>query len=171
MFERKIKLPDNSYIVFECSDENEVGKQVIESFNKSIPALPKNLKSIEDPIFWRNVIESEIGNRNCTYILDNVWDNIVTPIEVSILESRAYPTNIKDIVKYMCSEIVRGRIDDWNSTENVRIRTGELFVALLQKQIHAAYNEYVSKVLIRRTYGRGFYNAKPPLNPAATTWP
>lgn len=147
MFERKIKLPDNSYIVFECSDENEVGKQVIESFNKSIPALPKNLKSIEDPIFWRNVIESEIGNRNCTYILDNVWDNIVTPIEVSILESRAYPTNIKDIVKYMCSEIVRGRIDDWNSTENVRIRTGELFVALLQKQIHAAYNEYVSKVL------------------------
>ncbi len=147
MYERKIKLSEDTNIIFETDEDNEVGKQLIESFNKAVPSLPPNFEKIDDNLYWRSALENDIGNRNCTYILDNIWDNIVTPVETSILEARGYPITIKEIVKYICDEIVKGRIDDWNSVDNLRIRTGELFVALLQKQIHAAYNEYVAKVL------------------------
>lgn len=147
MYNRNIKLLDNSVLSFETEEDNEMGKQLIETFNKSVPFFPKNTKDLNKKEFWQRVLENYIGNRNCTYILNNIFDNIVTPIEVNILESRNYPTDIRYIVKYMCEEIVKGRIDDWNSTDNLRIRTAEIFVALLQKQIYAAYTEYVSKKL------------------------
>ena len=147
MYTRNIKLPNGKVISFETSDDNEVGKQIIECFNKSVPSFPKNLNDIDSTSFWQSVIENNIGNRNCTYILNNIYDNIVTPIEINILESRGYPTDIRNIIKYMSNEIVKGRIDDWNSTDNLRIRTAEIFVALLQKQIYAAYTEYISKKL------------------------
>lgn len=120
---------------------------MIESFNKSIPFFPKNINNIEDPLFWRTVLENDIGSRNASYILNNIYENIITPIEVSILKSRGYPTDIKNILKFICEEIVKGRVDDWNSTNNLRIRTSELFVALLQKLIYASYNEYNAKLL------------------------
>jgi DNA-directed RNA polymerase beta subunit len=147
MYTRNIKLPNGKVASFETSDDNEVGKQIIECFNKSLPAFPKNSNDIESKEFWQTVIENDIGNRNCTYILNNIYSNIITPIETNILKSRGYPTDIRNVIKYMCNEIVKGRIDDWNSTDNLRIRTSEIFVALLQKQIYAAYTEWVSKRL------------------------
>jgi DNA-directed RNA polymerase beta subunit len=147
MYTRTIKLPMNKSITFQTDESNELGKQMIECFNKSVPFFPKNTTDLDSTSFWQTVLENNIGNRNCTYILNNIVQNVVTPIEVNILSSRNYPTEIRNIMHYMAKEIVHGRVDEWNDTNNLRIRTSELFVALLQKQIYAAMTEYQSKKL------------------------
>lgn len=158
MYTRSIKLPNGQVAIFETDDSNEAGKQMIECFNKSLPFFPKNINAIDTQEFWQTVIEKYIGNRNCTYILDNIFSNIVTPIEKHILSSRNYPSDIRNIIKYMISEIIKGRVDDWNDTKNLRIRTAEIFVSLLQKQIYAAYTEYMSKKLSGDQSARLFIN-------------
>jgi DNA-directed RNA polymerase beta subunit len=137
------KLPDNTYISFKWNDE--AGKQLVTSFVYSMKNLPEVGFNLSDPITWRKVLENQIGNKNCTYILDQIWTNIVTPIEIKLLESRGDPTTIDKIIRYISKEVVNGRVDDRNSLERQRIRTSELFVAILQKQIHLAYNEYELK--------------------------
>lgn len=148
MFKKSFKLQNGKYAVFETKDDNELGKQIIECFNKSIPAFPvKQLDKIDTKEFWQKTIENFLDNRNSTYIISQVIDNIVTPIEVEILKTRNYPTDIKNIMKYMCKEIINGRVDDWNDTNNLRVRTSEVFSSLIQKQVLAAYNEYKAKRL------------------------
>ena len=119
MYTRNIKLPNGKVASFETADDNEVGKQIIECFNKSLPAFPKNINDIESSQFWQTVIENDIGNRNCTYILNNIYDNIVTPIEINILKSRGYPTDIRNIIKYMCNEIIKGQVSRINSPPRI----------------------------------------------------
>lgn len=145
--ERLIKLPNGKSIIFRTDENNEIGHQIIESFNKAIPYLPKKNLDIESQDTWKDILERDIGNRNCTYILDMIYQNVVTPIEEDILSLRGYPTKIRKIMKYMCDEIVNNRIDDWNDLGNLRMRTSELFISLLTKQVNAAYNEYHSKIL------------------------
>lgn len=147
MYIRKIKMPNNKIITFECGEDNESAKELIESFNKSLNSLGNDIENIDTKEYWQKVIEKETGNRNSTYIISNICDNIVTPIEINILQSRGYPTGLYEIIKYICDEIIKGRVDDWNSTENLRVRTAEVFVSLLQKQIFAAANEYTAKLL------------------------
>lgn len=158
MYTRNIKLPNGTVATFECADDNEAGKQQIECFNKSVPYFPKNLDAIDTPLFWQNVLEKSIGNRNCTYILNNILSNIVTSIEKNILSSRNYPTDLRNIIKTMVAEVVKGRIDDWNDTHNLRVRSSEVFVSLLQKQLNAAYTEYMSKRLSGDPDARLFIN-------------
>lgn len=146
MYEKSIKLPNNKTIVFTTEDENECGKQLIASFEKSLPFIPKN-SDIEDEQTWKTCLENDINNRDCTYILDNIWKNIITQIEKDVLESRGYPTNILDIIKRMCDDIVKGVINDWNDLQSFRLRSGEVFISLLQKQILAAFSEYKAKHL------------------------
>lgn len=149
LYERSLKLPNGDSLNLSTSTENEVGIQMIESINRFIPNFPKKFKSDDlfDETFYRDVLEHSTGSRNCTYILNTIYNNIVTPIEKDILASRNDPTVFKDILKYMCEEIVKGRVDDWNDTNNLRIRLSEMFTGLLNKQITAAYNEYSSKYL------------------------
>lgn len=144
---RTIKINNENYIHLSYNEENLIGKELVESLNKSSQFLGQDVENINDKIYWRSVIEKDVGNRNAPYILDQILNNIVTPVEVSILGSRNYPTNIYDIMKYICEQIVTGRVDDWNSTDNLRVRTAEVFTSLLNKQIHAAYNEYAAKLL------------------------
>lgn len=161
MYERKLKLGPKKFLVLSCDDENEAGKQIIEGVNKSIPFFPKDINNIEDKGFWKEVLENFCGNRNAQYLTQNIWQNIVTPIEKNILETRGYPSDIKGITKYMATEICKNKVDDWNSIENLRIRTSEIIISLLQKQIYSAYNEYVAKYLA------GDKEAKIYLNPTA----
>ena len=158
MYNRSIKLPNGQIATFECADDNEAGKQQIECFNKSVPFFPKNIDGIETPLFWQSVLEKSIGNRNCTYILNNILDNIVTAIEKNILASRNHPTELRYIIQTMVEEVVKGRIDDWNDTHNLRVRSSEVFVSLLQKQLNAAYTEYMSKRLSGDRDARLFIN-------------
>lgn len=136
-------LPNKKYITFKHKDE--AGKQFVTSFEYSMKHVPKEKFDVNSSDTWRKVLENQIGNKNCTYILDQVWTNIVTPIEVKLLESRGDPTTIDKIIRYMAREIVAGRVDDRNSLDRQRMRTSELFVSILQKQIHLAYNEFEMK--------------------------
>lgn len=137
-------LPNKKYIEFTYKDD--VGFQNIQGFLKCIPYFDKNM-DLENKVFWRTVIEKNTGNRNSTYLLDQMYDNIVTPVERQILKNRHYPTDIKDIIRYISQGVVEGKVDDRNGVDKLRIRTAELFVTLLQKQILAAYNEYSAKVV------------------------
>ena len=47
MYTRTIKLPMNKSITFQTDESNELGKQMIECFNKSVPFFPKNINDIE----------------------------------------------------------------------------------------------------------------------------
>lgn len=136
-------LPNGKYISFTAKDE--LGQQLAASFFYSLASLPKEHFDLTSQKYWKSVLETFVGNRNCTYLMDQVWQNVVTPIEIRLLESRGDPTNISDIVKYISGQVVHGRVDDRNTLDRQRIRTSEIFVSLLQKQILAAYNEYEAK--------------------------
>ena len=145
--ENSIPLPSTGvtkkYITF--TTNTDLGEQIVESFKYSYPSFPVpfDVTSNKD---WQKVLENHIGNRNCTYLLDQVWENVVTPIEIKLLESKGDPTNIRDIIRYIAGEVVTGRMDDRNGLDKQRIRTSEIFTSQLQKQILAAYNEYESKL-------------------------
>ena len=138
-----IRLSDKKYINFKWDEE--VGRQLVESFRYSVPSFPKENFDVTLKESWKATLENYTGNRNCIYLLDQVWENVVTPIEIRILESRSDPTNISDIIRYISGEVVNGRVDDRNDMGKQRIRTSEIFTALVQKQIYAAYNEYEAK--------------------------
>lgn len=140
-----IQLPDKTYLAYTSKDES--GDQLIVSFLYSMSSFNKTDFNIQSQEVWKNALEKYIGNRNCIYLLDQVWSNIVTPIEIKILESKGDPTEISKIIRYMSQEVVKGRVDDRNGLERQRVRTSEIFISLLQKQVHAAYNEYASKRL------------------------
>ena len=158
-FPGSVKLAEDKYIVFTASDET--ARQVIESFYKSIPAFPKDEEvNLEDKLFWRTTLENDIGNRNAAYLLDQVYTNVVTPVEVQVLKNRNFPTDIKDIIKYLCIGAAEGRVDDRSGVDKLRIRTAELFVAFLQKQILKSYNEYSAKVLSSDENAKFYINPK-----------
>jgi hypothetical protein len=140
-----ILLPNKKYITFDI--DTELKSQFVESFEKSIPFANREMFDLFEPKSWKLILENYLGNRNCTHIMDTIWDNIVTPVEVKILGSRGEPTTLAEILKYICERVVEGKVDDHNDLHKARIRTSELFVALLQKQIYAAYSEYLSKRL------------------------
>jgi DNA-directed RNA polymerase beta subunit len=133
----------NSYIVFP-QKLSDVQSDLIESLNKSVSSMPKK-GDITSTDFWKETISKSIGNRSALYYIDKSWDNIVTPIEQVLLESRNDPTELTDIIKYISGEVVNGRVDDRNDVFRLRLRISELFTSQLQKQVKAAYTEYMSK--------------------------
>ena len=138
------KLPNGKYITF--NTKTQVQQELIESFNKSIPFFPKenDITSID---FWRETLVNYNGNRNSIYAIDQTWKNIITPIEKSILIANNEPTELPQIMKYMAEKVVTGYVYDRNDISHSRIRSSEILIAQLQKQIKAAYNEYLAKVL------------------------
>ena len=143
--EESIKLPNNIYISFNST--SEVGDELIESFNKSIPEFPKSNVDIESKEFWGKVIVNEVGTRNALHLLSEVWRYILTPITMEVLKSKGDPTKLPEILKYISEKVIHGYVDDRNTIEKQRVRTSELFIHILQKQIIAAYNEFKSKKL------------------------
>lgn len=138
------KLPNNEYIYIHSEEDD--GEQIVESFRKSVKYFPEE-GSILNNSFWSQCVENITDNKNAIFVLDNVWENIVTPLEVDILKEKGQPTNIKDITKYICERIVHGIVDDYNDMDKMRVRTTELFTSLLQKQVHSAFSEYRAKRL------------------------
>jgi len=141
-----IKLPDGKYIKFKGS-LNEVQTQLIDSISRSVKYFPRAEVDLENPEYWKETLISTLGNRSSLYYIDNMWDNIITPIEKKILDSRGDPTTIDKVIKYISEEVVTGRIDDRNDVSKLRMRLSELFTAQLQKQIKAAHSEYSAKRL------------------------
>ena len=140
-----ITLPDKSIVKF--NSKTQVGRELVEGLKYSIHAFDENNFDLRDQKTWKLALEKFIGSRNCIYMLDQQWNNIVTPVEIEILSAKGDPIEVESIIKYIATEVVKGRVDDRNSADKQRIRTSEIFVALLQKQIYSAYNEYESKYL------------------------
>ena len=128
------------------NSEDEVGVELIQSFIKCINLFPKS-GDVLSKEFWMKTLINEIGTKNCIYSIDQAWQYILTPVEVKILQTKGDPTNLRDIIKYICSEIIRGRVDDRNAVDKQRIRTAEIFTHLIQKQAISAYNEFLAKKL------------------------
>jgi len=145
--EQVVRLLDGRYIIFTHGQDNQVGYEMVESFKRCMKDFPKRNVDVEDTKFWMRVLINNIGTRNCIYMIDLVWKYIVTPSEEKILKSRGYPTDIVNILKYICDEVVKGRVDDRNSVDRQRVRTSEVFTHSIQKQVIAAYNEFLSKKL------------------------
>jgi len=143
--DNSIKLPDGRHITF--ITKNPTGQEVAESFRYSISSFPVGKSDISSNLFWRNVLIKEIGTRNCIYRIDQVWKFILTPIAIEVLKSKGDPTELPKIIKYICEEVVKGTVDDRNSVDKQRMRTSEVFTHQIQKQVIAAYNEYLSKKL------------------------
>jgi len=137
-------LKNGKYIIFKT--ETVLQEELVESFNKSIYYFPKE-NNITDVEFWRDTLVNYNGNRNAIYAIDQTWKNIVTPIEKSILISKNEPTELPEIIKYMAEKVCSGFVYDRNNIQHARIRSSEILISQLQKQIKAAYNEYLSKVL------------------------
>jgi len=149
-----IKEADMSYliggdkkIVFTVDEKNQSGIQLVNSFFKTRDNHSSMTFDIESDKFWQTLLEKETGNRNSIYVVEQTWQNVITPIEFKLLASRGDPTNIDDILKYMADKVVSGAKDDRNSLEKHRIRASELFVSIIQKQINAGYNEFELKRL------------------------
>ncbi len=142
-----VKISDQEWAVF--TSESEEGAQLIRGLTYSTAYWPKSYKAddIKTPAFWRKVLVNFTGTRNAIYIIDEVWKNIITPIEVEVLMSHGDPTTLPEIIKFITSNVVQGKVDDRNALEKQRVRTSEVFTALILKQMNAAYNEYLSKRL------------------------
>ena len=143
--EDSIRLPDGTYIVFKTN--TDAGRELIQSFRYSIVNFPKGVMKINDENFWRSVIIKSVGTRNCTHSIDSIWRYIVTPIAKEILKSKGDPTTLPEIIKYISEEVVKGTVDDRNSLDKLRIRSSEVFTHTIQKQVLAAYSEYLAKKL------------------------
>jgi len=140
-----IRLPDGNTIIFKT--DTDVGTELVQSFRYSMVYFPKGSINVNDKIFWRNVIIKAVGTRNCTHSIDSIWRYIVTPISKEILKSKGDPTTLPEIIKYISEEVVKGTVDDRNSLDKLRIRTSEVFTHTIQKQVLAAYSEYLAKKL------------------------
>lgn len=158
--ENTIKLPNGKYLKFNIDNLSDVQEDIIQSIVKSIPDLPGDMVDIEDKDVWREALIHNIGNRSSIFYIDKIWENVVTPIEVGILDTRNDPTTLPGIIKYMSTEVSSGRVDDRNDLHRLRIRSSELFTAQLQKQVKAAYSEYLSKRLGGDEETKLFINSK-----------
>lgn len=141
-----IKLPDGKYLHIK-GELTDLQEQLIDGIVRSVKYFPRANVDLENTEYWKEALINVLGNRSSLYHVDNMWQNIVTPIEKKILDSRNDPSTIENIIKYISEEVVTGRVDDRNDIMRLRVRLSELFTAQLQKQVKSAYSEYASKRL------------------------
>lgn len=142
-----IRLKDKSWLVY--SSTTEEGIQLIRGLEYALNHWSGSINrdTFQSEDFWRKLMVSFTGTRNSVYIVDEVWKNIITPIEKEVLKSHGDPTELPGIIHFISKEVVNGKVDDRNALEKQRVRTSEVFTALILKQINAAYNEYLAKKL------------------------
>ena len=138
-----LKLSSDSYIEIHVKDE--VGRQLMYGLKYMISSLPPS--DVFDKELWKRTLVSFTGTRNSIYRVDEVLNNIITPIEIEVLSAHGDPTKLEGILKYISDNVVSGKVDDRNSLDKQRIRTSEIFTALISNQINASYNEYLGKKL------------------------
>ena len=139
-----IKLPGGKYIKF-ADNLTQVQEDLVASIAKAAADMPSNISNIDSTDFWKETLVKSTGNRSSLYYIDKQWSNLVTPIEENLLKLRGDPTTIEGIIRQISTEAATGRVDDRNDLYRQRIRFSEVLTAQLQKQVKAAYTEYLSK--------------------------
>lgn len=139
-----LKLTDSSYLVFDDVD-TELKIELVNSLIKQ--KLPKLNKPFGGPDYFNDLIISLTGRINSVYKIRNVIDNIIDPPSKQILINKMLPFELDHVIKYMAEKVVSGFVQDRNDLSCLRIRSSEVLVHLIQKQILAAYTTFREQVL------------------------
>lgn len=140
------KINDTEYIIFKNVNSN-LKEQLVQSFiHGKVFAY-----TIDEPFgskkYFEKLIIKMTGRLNSTFLIMSSVRNIVDPVVKQILKTDQLPTDLPLIMKYMAEKVVEGYSIERNDISNQRIRTSEVLVALIQKQILASYTVYKEQVL------------------------
>jgi len=140
------KINDKEYIVF-TNVNTPLKEQICQSFiHAKVFAY-----TIDQPFaskkYFEKLIIQMTGRLNSTFLIMSSVRNIVDPVVKQILKTDQLPTELPLIMKYMAEKVVAGYMINRNDISNQRVRTSEVLVALIQKQILASYTVYKEQVL------------------------
>lgn len=138
------------YIVFDNVD-TELKQEITDSIKQIDFTKYDTGEEIGSKEFFAKIIESHTGRVNSTYLIDQNIENIVDPTSEHTLFNMQLPTDLKSIIYYMASRVVRGYTIERNDLNNQRVRNSEVFSHLVQNQVNAAYTQYRQQVLSGNT--------------------
>lgn len=140
------KINNTEYIIFK-NVNTSLKEQMVQSFiHGKVFAYDINEKFGSNKYFEKLIIKMT-GRLNSTFLIMSSVRNIVDPVVKQILKTDQLPTDLPLIMKYMAEKVVEGYVIDRNDISNQRVRTSEVLVALIQKQILASYTIYKEQVL------------------------
>jgi DNA-directed RNA polymerase beta subunit len=140
------KINDTEYIIFK-NVNNALKQQLVQSFiHGKVFSYDINEK-FGSPKYFEKLIIKLTGRLNSTFLIMSSVRNIVDPVVKQILKTDQLPTDLPYIMKYMAEKVIEGYVIDRNDISNQRVRTSEVLVTLIQKQILAAYTIYKEQVL------------------------
>jgi len=140
-----IPLVDKKYLLFN-RPANELNKQFLYTIMK-YPMKPIGNLHIFDKEYWAKLLIQTTGRVNSVYFIQNNIDNVVDSVCKQILKTKALPTRLDHIMLYMAARAASGYTMKRNDLSNQRIRSSEIVVHLLQKQILSAYTIYKERTL------------------------
>lgn len=142
-----IKVNDEEFLVFDKpAKTDELRKQFLYTIMK-YPMKPIGKLYIFDKEYWPKLMIKETGRANSVYHMQNNFENVVDSVSRQILMTKALPTRLDNIMLYMASKTVLGYTLKRNDLNNQRIRSSEIVVHLLQKQVLSAYTIYKERIL------------------------
>lgn len=162
----QINLKSNLYLTFALEDDKTLvvyyKTETARYLLNSIKVIPYKFSSqnFRDKKSYESAFVTMTGNRNSIYALQEVSKNIMEPIAVDVLKSKHMPTTLEGILKYICDEVVRGRIDSRNDLNIQRVRSTEVFLAPIEKLALGAYGEYRFKRLAGDSSAKYFIDTR-----------
>jgi DNA-directed RNA polymerase beta subunit len=136
--EKYLKLADGSFVQFEFQGEH--CRQLLASMKEILYDFTE--KNLLEKKSFEEAIMKVIGNRNCTYSINEVLSNIMEPVSMQVLKTKLLPFTLPQCILYMCQNVVTGRVDKRNDLSKQRVRTTEVFNHMIMKQILHSYNTY-----------------------------
>jgi len=131
-------LSDGNFIVVDY--KTDAARILLNSFAESPNIFTED--NLEDQKTFEQALIKITGNRNSTWKVKQVLDNIMEPVATQVLKSKLLPFTYPQIVLYICEELVKERVDDRNDISKQRIRTSEVFAHQIQKLILGSYTDY-----------------------------
>jgi len=143
-----VKLNDTQFIYFTKVD-TPIKQELCNSFIQAKLFQYKEAYEYEfgSKVYFNEIIIQMTGRIDSTYIINNNVENIVDPVSKQILINQTLPTNLNDIIQYMATNTVNGKVIARNDLGNQRIRNSEVIIALAQSRILAAYTDYKAQIL------------------------
>lgn len=133
-----LKLFDDKYLNFQI--ENNYQQYLVNPLIEYKEFLTST--NIFDKKTYDNLLIKLTGNRNSTWKISQVLDNIMEPVAVQVLKTKLLPFTFPQCMLYICQELEKGRVDDRNDISKQRIRSSEVFVHQIQKLILGSYTDY-----------------------------
>jgi DNA-directed RNA polymerase beta subunit len=141
-----VEVEPGKYIKF-LNIDSKFKKSFVRSFIRN-KFLNYNIKEeFGTNKYFEKLLIKMTGRINSTFILTSTLQNIVDPVVKQILIVKVLPSDIENIMFYMCKKCADGYVIERNDVNNLRIRNSEVLVHLAQKQILAAHNTFKEQIL------------------------